>query len=153
MPEFERHRPARCTPVDRFNETTVLFVTVCTRNRGSLLDNSDSQHALVSAWFGSREWQVAEYMIMPDHVHLFCMKGVPAPEPIRSWCRYWKSSLSRSFPKMKGIWQDDIWDRQIRSPDHLVEKRHYMRMNPVRAGLVERSADWPFQGTLADIAW
>jgi hypothetical protein len=36
----------------------------------------------------------------------------------------------------------------MRSAESYEEKWTYVRENPVRAGLVKRSTDWPFQGEI-----
>lgn len=51
------------------------------------------------------------------------------------------------------MWQLDFWDTQLRSAVHYVEKWEYVRMNPLRAGLVDKSEDWRFQGTMNDLPW
>ena len=51
------------------------------------------------------------------------------------------------------VWQRDFWDRQLRSGESCGEKWAYVRANPVRAGLVERPEDWPFQGEMCELRW
>jgi hypothetical protein len=36
----------------------------------------------------------------------------------------------------------------LRGADSYTEKWHYVRENPVRAGLVRQWQDWPFQGEI-----
>jgi putative transposase len=40
------------------------------------------------------------------------------------------------------IWQDESWDRIMRSEDDFVEKLQYMADNPVKAGLVATIEDY-----------
>jgi hypothetical protein len=54
---------------------------------------------------------------------------------------------------LKGVWQRDIWDTQIRDLDHYTEKLSYMRMNPVRRGLAATPDAWPYAGKLRDVVW
>ena len=42
-------------------------------------------------------------------------------------------------------WQRDFFDHRLRGWESAQEKATYIRMNPVRAGLVENPEDWPFQ--------
>ena len=90
---------------------------------------------------------------MPDHVHLFATPGVMHPENIKQWATYWKRLFSESLPQMKGCFQRDCWDTQMRDRSHYDEKLAYMRENPVRRGLCARSEDWPYQGRLTVIRW
>jgi REP element-mobilizing transposase RayT len=153
MTQYRRRRLAHPPPVGRFNEPVVLFVTACALDRGSHFDNERAHAVLSESWESARQWRVAEYLIMPDHVHLFCVPGVYHPEPIRRWSRYWKRLAGGANASLKSVWQDDIWDRQFRTREQLEEKRHYVRMNPVRAGLCATVEDWPYRAVLRDIVW
>ena len=51
------------------------------------------------------------------------------------------------------VWQRDYWDRQLRSGESYSEKWAYVRANPVRAGLVARPEDWPYQGEMCELRW
>jgi hypothetical protein len=42
-------------------------------------------------------------------------------------------------------WQEGCFDRLLRSDESLSEKWEYVRLNPVGAGFVEHSEDWPYQ--------
>ena len=99
------------------------------------------------------QWHVAEYVIMPDRIHAFCVPGVFAPEPLKRWVGYWKRMVSQTEASMKGVWLRDMWDTQIRDLDHYTEKVSYMRMNPVRRGLVATPEAWPYAGKLREIIW
>ena len=46
------------------------------------------------------------------------------------------------------IWQEDVFDHIMRSRESYAAKWAYVRENPVRAGLVSRAEDWPWQGEI-----
>jgi len=50
-------------------------------------------------------------------------------------------------------WQADCWDTQLRSAEHYHERWEYVRLNPVRKGLVARAEDWPWLGELGVLRW
>lgn len=50
-------------------------------------------------------------------------------------------------------WQSDCWDTQMRCGEQYRKKWEYVRQNPVRAGLVQRAEDWPWQGELSVLKW
>ena len=149
----KRHYPTRHAPVERFNEPIVLFCTVCIMNRSPLLDNAAAVQAVRLAWQGACQWRVGEFLCMPDHMHLFCVSGVPYPESVKKWCRYWKRLASQHLPALKGQWQMDVWDTQMRDADHYMEKISYMRQNPVRQGLAGHWEEWPHRGIVNVIRW
>lgn len=47
-----------------------------------------------------------------------------------------------------GRWQPNFYDHLIRSGEDWREQAWYIALNPVRAGLVSRFADYPFTGSL-----
>jgi len=51
------------------------------------------------------------------------------------------------------IWQPDFWDTQLRRSENYSSKGIYVADNAVRAGLVKRAEDWPFQGELNCLHW
>ncbi len=51
------------------------------------------------------------------------------------------------------LWQRDFWDTQMRTKEHYEEKLFYVRMNPVRKGLVHDLDSWSYQGVVFPIAW
>ena len=141
--------------IERHNEAIIHFVTVCTRDRLSVL-NSDSVHNLLrEAWAAADSFLVGRYVIMPDHIHLFCSPGQPLPGYLEAWVRYWKSFTSRRWPYAKNekIWQRDFWDTQIRRGESYGNKWDYVRLNPVRHGWVKDADEWPFAGEMHLLDW
>ncbi|OGV88394.1 MAG: hypothetical protein A3K19_29275 [Lentisphaerae bacterium RIFOXYB12_FULL_65_16] len=137
----------------RHNVPVIVPVTVCTADRRELLANPMVHGALRTAWDGARKWLVGYYMIMPDHLHLFCAPGCSAPPAVKVWGRYWKRLVSQAVSALYGQWIPDCWDTQMRSQEHYVRKLEYVAANPVRKGLVERSEDWPYQGKMNELPW
>lgn len=50
-------------------------------------------------------------------------------------------------------WQSLHWDTRLRRSESYTEKWHYIRENPVKAGLVLNPEDWPYQGMLNVLRW
>ena len=50
-------------------------------------------------------------------------------------------------------WQEGFFDHLLRSGESYAEKWNYVRMNPVRAGLIEQSEDWPYAGKVEALLW
>ena len=148
-----RRHPAHPPPVERFNLPTVLFITVCVQPRRPVLASDEVHRALCDVWRMANHWLTGDYMIMPDHLHMFCIPGVIHPLPVKRWAEFWKHHLSVKLPRLTSGLQRDCWDTQMRDREHYLEKLAYMRENPVRAGLVEKAEDWPYQGRLNVIRW
>ena len=127
---------------------TIVFLTVCTAKRQKGLANEHVQKALVAAWDIADAWQVGLYLIMPDHVHLFCWPQKEGYE-IEQWITFWKRQFRR-FCRQAPRLQSRGFHHRLRHDEGYEEKWQYVRQNPVRAGLVNESDDWPYQGSLHD---
>lgn len=148
-----RRHPVHHPPLERHNKSTILFLTVCTRQRRKILACPYVHDALLKAWESSKYWTVGRYVIMPDHIHLFCSPVAHEAVGIAQWTAYWKRLVSQQLPDLKPMWQRDCWDTQLRNHESYTEKWEYVRNNPVRAGLVEKAEDWPFQDTVNHLPW
>jgi len=64
----------------------------------------------------------------------------------------WKEWTAKGLVSAGGhsapIWQAEFFDHVLRSAESYSLKWEYVRENPVRAGLVERADDWPWQGEI-----
>jgi len=58
------------------------------------------------------------------------------------------SGLQRLQPP---IWQAEFFDHLLRSHESYSQKWEYVRQNPMRAGLVTKFEDWPWQGEIYNL--
>ena len=136
------------------NLSVIVFLTVCAEKRKPILAKDDVVDLLVKTWHDADTWLVGRYVVLPDHLHLFC-----APRahdvPLKKWVKYWKSLASRHWPRSpeQPVWQLDFWDTQLRRSESYAQKWDYVRRNPVRQGLVDDPDDWPFAGELNSLMW
>ena len=131
---------------------TVVFITFCTQNRVKALANNNVHTTMQQIWRDADRWRVGRYILMPDHVHHFAS---PAHNQttLDSWVTYCKSMVSRTLIARNFCCQAGHWDTRMRSAEQYETKWEYVRHNAVRHGLVQRAADWPYQGTIFDLAW
>jgi len=124
----------------------------CTANRRHILATEAIHESLFhfaqegqehGAWVGA-------YVLMPDHVHAFVAID-DQKISLSKWMKSLKNALSKTM-RSKRIpaphWQKTFFDHVLRSADSYTEKWHYVRENPVRAGLVRKWQGWPFQGEI-----
>ena len=137
------------------NTPVIIFLTVCSKDRKPIFANAEAHHTLSETWRHAKNWLVGRYMIMPDHIHLFCTPDVLVPQSLENWLTFWKSNVARHWPRREDapIWQRHGWDTQLRRGENYDAKWDYVVQNPVRAGLVARSEDWPYQGELHVLRW
>jgi putative transposase len=140
-----------------FEKQPILFLTVCTAHRTPLLANQTTHSTLRCLWTESHSrqgWAVGDYVIMPDHLHLFARQAT-AGHSLAKWMQTWKSLSSRTLAIQLNVtppvWQKDYFDRFLRSEESYSEKWDYVRMNPVRAKLASKPEDWPYHGKIHDL--
>ncbi len=126
---------------------TIVFLTVCTAKRRKGLASDEIQNALVNSWTIANAWQVGLYVIMPDHIHLFCWPQEDCE--IERWITFWKRQFRRLCPTAPRF-QPRGFHHRLRNDESYSEKWEYVRQNPVRASLVTEADQWPFQGSLYD---
>ena len=118
-------------------------VTVCTLPRGAnnlcfdpigsaVLDAARHYDALL-------KWHVSILVLMPDHLHMIVTPYVG--HNLSGLIQEWKRYLSRTH---RIRFQRGFFDHRIRNTENFNLKCQYVRDNPVRAGLVRRSEDWPW---------
>ena len=86
---------------------------------------------------------------MPDHIHLL-IEGEKAEADMRRFTRLFKQETGYWF---KGIYHDKLWqlgyyERVLRDDEAMLGVARYILENPVRRGLVEYFADYPYLGSL-----
>lgn len=88
---------------------------------------------------------VLAYVFMPDHIHMLVegrRDDAHLPAFMRN-CRKRTGLIAQ--PLTSGpLWQDGYWDRVLRTDEATETVIAYILGNPVRAHLVENSADYPF---------
>src|SRR6202030_3151810 len=137
-----------------FSPNPVFFVTFCTYQRRKLLaaDSVNSAFVAFARHAYTRNIAVGRYVIMPDHLHLFVCG--PDDFELGRWIGMLKQRLGKAVAPTKSsrlIWQRGFFDHVLRSNESYGQKWNYVRENPVRAGLVEKAEDWPYQGEIVYI--
>jgi len=121
----------------------VYFITVCAATRGAnTLALPRIAPALWEAWLGHAERDCCTpllFVVMPGHVHgLFRFPVEPGMSAIVG---AWKRLTARKY----GVaWQRDYFDHRMRNDESFADTVAYIRDNPMRKGLVEAGADWPY---------
>jgi len=132
------HEPPLSLP-----DGAVWFITICCRKRGrnQLAHESTAAKLFSSALFFHQKgrWFIHLLLLMPDHLH--ALLSFPQHEQMTRVVRAWKKFQATDH----GIcWQRDFFDHRLRSDESFEGKRDYIRMNPIRAGLVSSAEDWPY---------
>ncbi|MBN1398672.1 MAG: transposase [Bacteroidetes bacterium] len=135
-------------------ENPIYFITACTENRNEILTNPQAAAILIEEWKSAKErhdWYVGRYVIMPDHVHFFCVPGNEAKDLSR-FMKSWKEWTSKRIKKVcnlqDNLWQPEFFDHLLRNEESYCQKWDYVLNNPVREGLVKNPNEWRWQGEI-----
>ena len=129
-----------------------VFLTVRTENHGSWLAQVAVQNALHEVWENSATaWLVSDYLLMPDHLHLFCAP-CDVTFSIERWTDFWQDNFAKAQEKSEKF-QTGGSHQRLRDGESYSQKWQYVRENPVRAGLVKRPEEWPYFGRVHEIRW
>lgn len=148
MPDYRRSRLGGGT----------FFFTVVTAGRKAVLCREEVREALRAAVRQTRcvrPFAIHAWVLLPDHLH--CVWQLPAGDADFStrWNLIkgmatrqlgWRDALSASG-RCRGegrLWQRRFWEHTIRDELDLMRHVDYVHWNPVRHGLVEHPAAWPY---------
>ncbi len=122
---------------------SLFFVTICCEEKRSNVlchpDVADSLFSAVRFYNENSIWFTRLFLLMPDHCHALISfpRSVDMTKVVGNWKRYTAKKLSIK-------WQENFFDHRIRNGESWEVKASYIRMNPVRKGLVEEPQDWPW---------
>ena len=143
MSDFIRKRLPHDVPLWIDPTQEAFFITINTLPRGTNQLASPPVWEAILETLEFREirgdWRWKLILAMPDHLH-----GI-VTFPQRSFLRKSMADWKRWLAAKHAItWQDGFFDHRIRTLESAMEKAEYIRMNPVRAGLVNQAQEWPY---------
>lgn len=78
------------------NKPMIIFITVCTKDRIPWLANNDAHDILLSIWQDASMWMVGDYIIMPDHIHLFATCANPDIS-LENWIKILEITIHKKY--------------------------------------------------------
>jgi REP element-mobilizing transposase RayT len=97
------------------------------------------------------QYHLLAYSIMPNHLHLLFTPHRDAKGNYFSLAKimhslklYTASEANRLLGREGQFWQHESYDHVVRDESELQRIVSYILLNPVKAGLVNRSEDWPW---------
>jgi REP element-mobilizing transposase RayT len=96
------------------------------------------------------EWSVAvpHFTIMPNHWHALIVPDRDCPHSLGEIMKRVKGRTGKRLRQKLGgtgaVWQREWFDRWIRNESEWEKTIAYIRQNPVKAGLAERSEEHPW---------
>jgi putative transposase len=95
------------------------------------------------------KFQLHDFVIMPDHLHL--LMALPNDISIEKAMQLVKGGFSYRLRKEHGfrgeVWQRGFSEVRVNDRQTWLRYREYIDQNPVKAGLVEASQEYPYSYT------
>lgn len=147
MPNYRRYRvPGR---------TYFFTVNLLERKRDLLVRHIDDLREAVRATKRERPFHIDASVVLPDHMHAVWT----LPPGDDDFSNRWKSIKIRFVQKLprterrakvrvdkgeRGVWQRRFWEHVIRDDNDYARHIDYAHWNPMKHGLVNKVADWPY---------
>jgi REP element-mobilizing transposase RayT len=126
-----------------------VFISFSTRNDWQLTDKCKDIVCGACKFQEGRSAHLHAFVVMTTHVHLLCsmlfdsdQKLIPMRKLTHSIKSYTAHEINKLLNDSGPVWEEESFDRGIRSEGDFCDKLEYIRMNPVRAGLVKRAEDY-----------
>jgi putative transposase len=132
------------------------FITASAYMHQNLFQRNETADLLLSTIFAKRdadEFEVHEFVIMPNHIHLLIT--VEDDRSIGRAIQLIKGGFSHAIGqaglKLKAVWQPSYYEHRVRDADEYERIRSYIRENPVRRGFVAEAADYPYSSAKTNV--
>lgn len=115
----------------------------------NLFQRRETAELMVSTIFRYRdagEFQLHEYVVMPDHIHLLLSSDTASSlhRAVQLIKGGFSHALRGSGTELNAVWQPRYHEGRVRDIDEFTEISTYIRENPVRRGLSQSSAEYPY---------
>jgi REP element-mobilizing transposase RayT len=128
------------------------FVTFCTDHRWVLPERARSNVLECCLHDNGAKFDLRVAVVMPDHVHMIftplvnekAMEIYSLAEIMNAVKGSSAHRINKALRRKGPVWQPESFDHVLRTSENLDAKIIYLLENPVRAGLVEQSADYPW---------
>jgi len=142
--EYRRHLP------HYQSDCKAIFVTFSRHLRWVLPPTARAIALEACVWGNEKRFTMHGLVIMPDHVHLVMTPlydgtGFYSIPEIMQGIKSTSAHKINHVLNRRGLaWQNESFDRVLRQEERIPEKVDYIIQNPVRAGLVNSAAKYPW---------
>lgn len=135
----QRQNPASGVHV-QIGQSNIVLLTINTEKREPWLNNEMAHQLLRQTWSEATAWLVGDYLLMPDHLHIFC-----APRDlhftIETWIAYWKREFALKHKRKEWKFQSRGWHHRLRDGENHSETGFMFRK-------IQSAKDW-FNGLMS----
>jgi len=109
------------------DQPTIVSPPYVAASANPILANDSVHNALMESWRAATAWLVGFYLIMPDHIHLFCAPN-GEDHTLEGWVSFWKRRLRRQVKTSEALLQAHSFQHRLRRDESYSEKWNYIRM-------------------------
>ena len=134
-----------------FIEGAFYHVTSRTNDKIRIFENKLGRKIMLMILQDAKEkfqFRLANFCVMPTHIHLLIEPGEGTN--LSSIMQWIKAKSARRWNFIHGstdhVWGHRYFARVVKSPQEFDDVMGYIDQNPVKAGIVEKPADWKASG-------
>jgi REP-associated tyrosine transposase len=123
------------------------FITASITRKQHLLQSERMAKLFIEVLFHYRDqhkYLLHEFVVMPNHFHLL----LTPIESLEKAMQFIKGGFSYRARKELGftgeVWQPSFYDHRVRDIEEYERCRHYIYQNPVKRGLADLAAVYPY---------
>ncbi|MCJ8329540.1 MAG: transposase [Lentisphaeria bacterium] len=90
------------------------------------------------------KWEMINYVIMPNHVHLFCKFNSPMKKLLINFKKWTARKIQKEIGQSGDFWQTEWFDHWSRSASEDEKIKLYIKQNPYKAKLLKTDEVWPY---------
>ena len=96
--------------------------------------------------FDGERYRLHAWCVMPNHVHVLAtpLGRYRLSSMVHSWKSFTANQANKQLGRSGSFWMQEYFDRAIRNEHHFKTAVEYIEHNPVKAGLCDAPADWPW---------
>ena len=133
----------------------VIHLTICAAAGEPFGDPTIARMICENVEFYSQklDFQLFGFCLMSDHLHVL-ISPADSGTSMSYWLQAFKSYTGHKYVKLgrePPLWQRSAYDHVCRKNETADRVLAYIAENPVRAGLVQRWADWPWTKVFIEI--
>jgi UDP-N-acetylenolpyruvoylglucosamine reductase len=97
-------------------------------------------------YYKDQQYRLLAYVVMDDHVHVIVdlLPGFELHQVVKSWKGVSARRINQAHGTIGSLWQDETWDRIVRTEEELYEKLHYILNNPLKRWPDEVGYQWTY---------
>jgi putative transposase len=150
MDTLPRRKPIRLAPEIYANPHEVFFLTIDALERRPYFTDPQFNDAVIAKLRElaiQKRCPVKIYCLMSTHLHLLISAGTIS---VVGWVALFKQHTQHLAQRrnVPHLWQRSFYDHRLRRDEDIADTIEYIRLNPVRAGLVNHPDEWRWTGSV-----